>query len=113
MEEQQSFSGKKNESVQMFGKQEFCPEEREAIRQLLHQKLGKEHLATRPGAGGTSFTYVESWKVIELANQIFGFNGWSSSVVDITPDYVRSLTPRTKLTILRSRNAIKVDLPLE
>jgi len=26
--------------------------------------------------------------VIELANQIFGFNGWSSSVVDITPDYI-------------------------
>jgi recombination DNA repair RAD52 pathway protein len=36
-----------------------------------------------------SFTYVESWKAIELANQIFGFNGWSSAVVDITPDYVR------------------------
>ncbi len=90
----------------MFGKQDFAIEEREAIRQLLHQKLGKEHLATRPGAGGSksfafksqidleqlyffsgSFTYVESWKVIELANQIFGFNGWSSSVVDITPDY--------------------------
>jgi len=84
--------GKKPEgpqNVQMFGKQEFCAEEREVIRQLLHQKLGKEHLATRPGAGGASFTYVESWKVIELANQIFGFNGWSSSVVDITPDYVR------------------------
>jgi recombination DNA repair RAD52 pathway protein len=37
-----------------------------------------------------SFTYVESWKAIELANQIFGFNGWSSAVVDITPDYVRA-----------------------
>lgn len=36
------------------------------------------------------FTYVESWKVIELANSIFGFNGWSSSIVDITPDFVRS-----------------------
>lgn len=84
--------GKKPEgnNVQMFGKQEFCAEEREAIRQLLNQKLGKEHLATRPGSAGTTFTYVESWKVIELANQIFGFNGWSSSVVDITPDYVRA-----------------------
>lgn len=26
--------------------------------------------------------------MIELANQIFGFNGWSSAVVDITPDYI-------------------------
>jgi recombination DNA repair RAD52 pathway protein len=32
---------------------------------------------------------VESWKAIELANSIFGFNGWSSSIVDITPDFVR------------------------
>jgi hypothetical protein len=35
------------------------------------------------------YTYVESWKAIQLANQIFGFNGWSSSVVDVTPDFVR------------------------
>ncbi len=35
------------------------------------------------------FTYVEGWKSIQLANQIFGFNGWSSSVVDVTPDFVR------------------------
>ncbi len=35
------------------------------------------------------FTYVEGWKAIQLANQIFGFNGWSSSVVDVTPDFVR------------------------
>lgn len=27
--------------------------------------------------------------MIELANSIFGFNGWSSSIVDITPDFVR------------------------
>lgn len=72
----------------VFGRQEFKPDERNAIRELLQQKLGKEHLATRPGSAGVSFTYVESWKAIELANQIFGFNGWSSAVVDITPDYI-------------------------
>jgi len=38
----------------VFGRQEFKPDERNAIRELLQQKLGKEHLATRPGsAGGT------------------------------------------------------------
>lgn len=35
------------------------------------------------------YTYIESHKAIQLANQIFGFNGWSSSVVDVTPDFVR------------------------
>jgi DNA repair and recombination protein RAD52 len=32
--------------------------------------------------------YVESWKAIELANTIFGFDGWSSTIVDITPDFI-------------------------
>jgi len=76
------------ESPKPFGKQQFSPEERAHIRDLLQKKLGREHLSTRPGSGGATFTYVESWKVIHLANQIFGFNGWASSVVDITPDYI-------------------------
>jgi len=71
-----------------FGKDEFSPSERGVIKSLLQQKLGNSHLSTRPGSGGATFTYVESWKVIELANQIFGFNGWSCSVVDITPDFI-------------------------
>eukprot|EP01127_Copromyxa_protea_P015089 TRINITY_DN4293_c1_g2_i3.p1 TRINITY_DN4293_c1_g2~~TRINITY_DN4293_c1_g2_i3.p1 ORF type:complete len:338 (-),score=79.23 TRINITY_DN4293_c1_g2_i3:101-985(-) len=32
--------------------------------------------------------YIESWKAIELANSIFGFDGWSSQIVDITPDFI-------------------------
>jgi hypothetical protein len=27
--------------------------------------------------------------VIELANEVFGFNGWSSSVISLKMDYVR------------------------
>lgn len=42
----------------VFGRQEFKPDERNAIRELLQQKLGKEHLATRPGsAGGKYLSY--------------------------------------------------------
>ena len=33
-------------------------------------------------------TYVESHKAIELANATFGSNGWSSSIMDITIDFV-------------------------
>jgi DNA repair and recombination protein RAD52 len=32
-------------------------------------------------------SYLEGWKAIELANAIFGFNGWSSSVESITGDF--------------------------
>jgi len=33
----------------VFGRQEFKADKRNAIWELLQQKLGKEHLATRPG----------------------------------------------------------------
>lgn len=32
--------------------------------------------------------YIETWRAIDLANAIFGFNGWSSSVTNIGVDYV-------------------------
>lgn len=31
---------------------------------------------------------MESWKAIDLANDVFGYTGWSCSIVDITPDFV-------------------------
>jgi len=77
--------------MSLFGNEEFSSEEKVTIRRLLEQKLSNEHLATRPGANGMKFTYVESWKAIELANSIFGFNGWSSSIVDITPDFMEEV----------------------
>jgi recombination DNA repair RAD52 pathway protein len=46
------------------------------------------------GSKGT-VSYLETWKAIELANQILGYNGWSSSIVEITQDYVSV----TKLTM--------------
>lgn len=98
-------------SGRLFGRSEFAADEKETIRRLLEQKLGKDLLAERQGAGGCTsylmpldsphcppakYTYIESHKAIQLANQIFGFNGWSSSVVDVTPDFVRfSACPST------------------
>ena len=53
----------------------------------LNQKLGPEFIAQRPSGGG-KVTYLEGWKAINLANEIFGFNGWSSSVLNITTDFL-------------------------
>lgn len=43
-------------------------------------------------AGGRLFTdqvaYLEGCKAVELANETFGFNGWSSSVTNITVDFL-------------------------
>lgn len=59
------------------------------IQEKLNKKLGPEYVSQRPGpGGGPKLTYVEGWKVINLANDVFGFNGWSSSVVSLTTDYI-------------------------
>ncbi|KAH8108510.1 Rad52/22 double-strand break repair protein [Phellopilus nigrolimitatus] len=55
----------------------------------LNKKLGPEFISQRPGpGGGPKLTYAEGWKVINLANEVFGFNGWSSSVVNMNTDYI-------------------------
>ena len=38
--------------------------------------------------------YVEGWKLIELANDTFGFNGWSHSVTHMNIDFVDEVNGR-------------------
>ncbi|KAM6503395.1 RAD52 DNA repair protein [Amanita muscaria] len=60
-----------------------------ALQAKLNQKLGPEYISQRPGpGGGQKLTYAEGWKIINLANEVFGFNGWSSNLVNITTDFV-------------------------
>ena len=56
---------------------------------LLSKKLGPEYLSSRAGAGGVKMTYIEGWRVIALANEVFGFNGWSTEIRDLHLDFVR------------------------
>ncbi|KJA25503.1 hypothetical protein HYPSUDRAFT_213859 [Hypholoma sublateritium FD-334 SS-4] len=59
-----------------------------SLQVKLNQKLGPEYISQRPGpGGGPKLTYVEGWKIINLANEVFGFNGWSSSIVTMTVDF--------------------------
>jgi DNA repair and recombination protein RAD52 len=58
------------------------------IAAKLNQKLGPEYISQRPGSAGLKLTYAEGWRLINLANDVFGYNGWSSSVLSITTDYV-------------------------
>lgn len=58
-----------------------------ALQAKLNQRLGPEFISTRPGGNGMKLTYTEGWKVINLANEVFGFNGWSTAVVNVTCDF--------------------------
>ena len=41
-------------------------------------------VSQRHGPGGQKLAYIEGWRLIALANEVFGFNGWSHSVVSQT-----------------------------
>lgn len=91
------------------GPSRFTQWSEDKIAQLqtrLARKLGPEYVTQRQGpAGGGKLrsavpesrrkadrgSYIEGWKVINLANEVFGFNGWSTSIQSLTTDYVRGL----------------------
>lgn len=67
----------------------------EALKQLatmqarLNQRLGPEYISQRPGGGGMArLHYLEGWKAIDLANDVFGFNGWSTDIRQLTTDFM-------------------------
>jgi len=66
------------------------------LQAKLGRQLGPEYISERPGAAGVRVHYLEAWKCINLANEIFGFNGWSSSIQNISVDYVLSPSPTTR-----------------
>ncbi|KAM3160567.1 DNA repair and recombination protein RAD52 [Lachancea thermotolerans] len=60
----------------------------EDIQAKLDKKLGPEYISKRVGFGANRVAYIEGWKAINLANQIFGYNGWSTEVKSITIDFM-------------------------
>merc|ERR1719427_869101 len=71
-----------------FGSEQFSSEEQAAVQKALHQRLGPNFMSKRPAGGGQNVVYLEGWRAISLANEIFGFNGWSHSVSQQTIDFV-------------------------
>ncbi|CCD23741.1 recombinase RAD52 NDAI_0C00800 [Naumovozyma dairenensis CBS 421] len=60
----------------------------EEIQAKLDKKLGPEYISKRIGFGSSRVAYIEGWRAINLANQIFGYNGWSTEVKNVTIDFL-------------------------
>ncbi|KAL9001187.1 MAG: hypothetical protein Q9169_000371 [Polycauliona sp. 2 TL-2023] len=67
---------------------EYTAQEIATLSSRLEKQLGPEYISTRPGASGTRVPYLAADKAINLANEVFGFNGWSSCIKDISLDFV-------------------------
>lgn len=71
-----------------FGRGIFTEDEEEQIENALRKRLGPAYISQRPAGGGQKVAYIEGWKATHLANEIFGFNGWSHSVINCSVDFV-------------------------
>jgi DNA repair and recombination protein RAD52 len=67
---------------------EYTAQEIATLQSRLDKQLGPEYISSRPGAGGQKVHYLAAEKVINLANEVFGFNGWSSAIKVITIDFI-------------------------
>lgn len=54
--------------------------EHDKIRNLLQRSLDKTFISERLGPGGKLLNYIPASHIINIANYIFGFDGWSTEV---------------------------------
>lgn len=78
---------------------EFTAQEIATLQSRLNKQLGPEYVSTRPGAGGGKVAYLAAEKAINLANEVFGFNGWSSSIQQVQIDFVDESQSTGKITL--------------
>ncbi|KAI9680546.1 MAG: DNA repair protein rad52 [Caeruleum heppii] len=67
---------------------EYTAHEIVTLKNRLEKQLGPEYISTRPGASGQRVHYLAAEKCINLANEVFGFNGWSSAIQNIQVDFI-------------------------
>jgi DNA repair and recombination protein RAD52 len=88
---------------------EYTAQEIATLQSRLDKQLGPEYISSRPGQGNQKVHYVSGEKVIALANEVFGFNGWSSAIRDVTIDFVDE-NPQTMKISLGLSVTVRVSL---
>ncbi|PYH45171.1 RAD52 DNA repair protein RADC [Aspergillus saccharolyticus JOP 1030-1] len=78
---------------------EYTAQEIATLQARLDKKLGPEYISSRPGASGQRVHYLSADKCINLANEVFGFNGWSSSIQNIQIDFVEESQHTGKISL--------------
>ncbi|VUG18319.1 DEBR0S3_07558g1_1 [Brettanomyces bruxellensis] len=67
---------------------QYTQDELIRIAEALDKQLGPEFISKRKGPGYNSIQYLEGWKAINLANNIFGPNGWCTELKNFQVDYI-------------------------
>ncbi|KAK5663046.1 hypothetical protein OQA88_6462 [Cercophora sp. LCS_1] len=78
---------------------EYTAQEIATLQSRLEKQLGPEYISSRPGPSGQKIHYLAAEKCIALANEVFGFNGWSSSIQNIQVDFVDENPQTLKISL--------------
>lgn len=78
---------------------EFTAIEIATLQSRLEKQLGPEYLSARSGPSGQKVHYIAAEKCIALANEVFGFNGWSSAIQNIQVDFVDENPQTLKISL--------------
>uniref|UniRef100_UPI00358E1759 DNA repair protein RAD52 homolog n=1 Tax=Myxine glutinosa TaxID=7769 RepID=UPI00358E1759 len=78
---------------------EYKTQEFTSTHHALRQRLGPEFITQRPGAGGQKVSYLEGHRLVTLANEIFGFDGWSHSVTYQNIDFIDEVDGRFSIGV--------------
>ncbi|ORX71843.1 hypothetical protein DL89DRAFT_265556 [Linderina pennispora] len=87
----------------------FSPDDTARIQIALSKKLGPEHISSRRGMGSTRLAYIEGWRIISIANEVFGFNGWRSNLFNMVVDFV-DVDPKTNNVSIGLSCMVRVTL---
>ncbi|XP_074534368.1 DNA repair protein RAD52 homolog [Halichoeres trimaculatus] len=79
---------KSSSAPKCFGQSTYTAEEYQAVHNALQKRLGPEYISTRMAGGGQKVCYIEGHRVVSLANEMFGYNGWSHSISQQNVDFV-------------------------
>ncbi|KAK4453831.1 hypothetical protein QBC34DRAFT_344090 [Podospora aff. communis PSN243] len=88
---------------------EYTAQEIATLQSRLEKQLGPEYLSSRSGPSGQKVHYIAAEKCIALANEVFGFNGWSSSIQNIQVDFADE-NPQTMKVNLGLSVIVRVTL---
>ncbi|CAM9229155.1 unnamed protein product [Phaeothamnion confervicola] len=72
-----------------FASRALSEDEQRRIQETLEQGLQGDQIRSRLGPGGKKVDYVMAGEQIAMANNIFGFNGWSCRVTQLQTDVHR------------------------
>jgi DNA repair and recombination protein RAD52 len=78
---------------------EYTAQEIATLQSRLEKQLGPEYISSRAGPSGQKVHYLAAEKCIQLANEVFGFNGWSSQIMDVQVDFVTENPTTLKVSL--------------